>query len=420
MPVLRTVAGGDARARHARRGVRATRDRRRRASGGGSAATSARRGERGGAGNVGMMRLLDLHAVSCAGDTLITIGLAGTIFFSVPAGEARGRVALYLLVTMVPFALLAPVVGPLLDRFRHGRRYALAATMLGRARPGLGHRRPPAASGCTRPRSACWRCPGPTAWPAAPPCPGCCRPGSACPRRAPGPRSSARWPARSWPRSACGRVLDRPTVAAAGGRRHLRGRHGGRAAPAAQGRLRPARGASRRSSSCLAAPHDSGKVLSGRLVLAVLAGSAALRGAVRVPAAVPGVRDPRGRPDDRRCSASTLSAAAALGVVGGALGARHVPVHRDRRRLRIRRPDPVAGGRLRRGRAWPAAYAALRFSLGAVVAAVPGHGDRQRSGQARGRRLDPGTDPRAGAGQRVRPRRDAADAGLGGRRRGRA
>ncbi len=92
---------------------------------------SARR--RGGVGNVGMMRLLDLHAISCAGDTLITIGLAGTIFFAAPAGEARGRVALYLLVTMVPFALLAPVVGPLLDRFRHGRRYALAATMLGRA-----------------------------------------------------------------------------------------------------------------------------------------------------------------------------------------------------------------------------------------------------------------------------------------------
>ena len=86
-----------------------------------------------GAHNQGMMRLLDLHAISCAGDTLITIGLAGTIFFAVPAGEARGRVALYLLVTMVPFALLAPVVGPLLDRFRHGRRLALAATMLGRA-----------------------------------------------------------------------------------------------------------------------------------------------------------------------------------------------------------------------------------------------------------------------------------------------
>jgi MFS family permease len=88
---------------------------------------------RSGAGETGMIRLLDLHAASCAGDTLVTLGLAGTIFFNVPVGEARGRVALYLLITMAPFALLAPVVGPLLDRFRHGRRYALALTMLGRA-----------------------------------------------------------------------------------------------------------------------------------------------------------------------------------------------------------------------------------------------------------------------------------------------
>ncbi|MFG3419916.1 MFS transporter [Micromonospora sp. NPDC048063] len=88
---------------------------------------------RGAGDEVGMVRLFDLHAVSCAGDTLIAIGLAGTIFFNVPLGEARSKVALYLLVTMVPFAMLAPVVGPLLDHFRHGRRYALAATMLGRA-----------------------------------------------------------------------------------------------------------------------------------------------------------------------------------------------------------------------------------------------------------------------------------------------
>ncbi|MEV8504265.1 MFS transporter [Actinoplanes sp. NPDC051475] len=88
---------------------------------------------RGAANEIGMIRLFDLHAISCAGDTLIAIGLAGTIFFNVPLGEARSKVALYLLVTMVPFALLAPVVGPLLDHFRHGRRYALAVTMLGRA-----------------------------------------------------------------------------------------------------------------------------------------------------------------------------------------------------------------------------------------------------------------------------------------------
>jgi MFS family permease len=88
---------------------------------------------KGAANEIGMVRLFDLHAISCAGDTLIAIGLAGTIFFTVPLDEARSKVALYLLVTMVPFALLAPVIGPLLDHFRHGRRYALATTMLGRA-----------------------------------------------------------------------------------------------------------------------------------------------------------------------------------------------------------------------------------------------------------------------------------------------
>lgn len=87
----------------------------------------------GGGGEIGMIRLLDLHAASCAGDTLITMGLAGTVFFSAAGDAARKNVALYLFVTMLPFALVAPVVGPVLDRFRHGRRYALAATMLGRA-----------------------------------------------------------------------------------------------------------------------------------------------------------------------------------------------------------------------------------------------------------------------------------------------
>jgi hypothetical protein len=89
---------------------------------------------RGGGGEVGMMRLLDLHAVSCAGDTLVTMGLAGTAFFRAQdPGAARGQVGLYLLLTMAPFALIAPVVGPVLDRFRHGRRVALAVTMFGRA-----------------------------------------------------------------------------------------------------------------------------------------------------------------------------------------------------------------------------------------------------------------------------------------------
>lgn len=86
-----------------------------------------------GAGESGLAQLIDLHGVNAAGDTLVAISLAGTLFFSVPVGEARPRVALYLLITITPFALLAPVVGPTLDRFQHGRRYALATTMLARA-----------------------------------------------------------------------------------------------------------------------------------------------------------------------------------------------------------------------------------------------------------------------------------------------
>ncbi|EXU87403.1 membrane protein, partial [Streptomyces noursei PD-1] len=86
-----------------------------------------------GAGESGLAQLIELHAVNAAGDMMITIALASTVFFSVPTHEARGRVALYLLVTMAPFALLAPVVGPLLDRVPHGRRAAMAGAMLARA-----------------------------------------------------------------------------------------------------------------------------------------------------------------------------------------------------------------------------------------------------------------------------------------------
>lgn len=86
-----------------------------------------------GAGESGLAKLIELHALNSFGDMLITIALASTIFFSVPTGEARGRVALYLLITMAPFALLAPVIGPLLDRLPHGRRSAMAMSMLARA-----------------------------------------------------------------------------------------------------------------------------------------------------------------------------------------------------------------------------------------------------------------------------------------------
>ena len=86
-----------------------------------------------GAEESGLARLVVTHAWQAAGDTFVTVALAGSLFFSVSADAARSRIGLYLIVAMAPFAVLAPLLGPLLDRFRHGRRVALAVTMLSRA-----------------------------------------------------------------------------------------------------------------------------------------------------------------------------------------------------------------------------------------------------------------------------------------------
>ncbi|MEV0403392.1 MFS transporter [Actinoallomurus sp. NPDC050550] len=86
----------------------------------------------GGAGGSGLGALIELGALNSAGDALIAVALAGTMFFSLDVQQARGQVALYLLVTMAPFALVAPLIGPVLDHMRHARRIAIAGTMLAR------------------------------------------------------------------------------------------------------------------------------------------------------------------------------------------------------------------------------------------------------------------------------------------------
>ncbi len=84
-------------------------------------------------GRTPFSRLALTHVLSTAGDTLVTMALAGSLFFSISPGAARGRVALYLLLTMAPFAVVAPLVGPALDRSRGGRRTMIIATNAGRA-----------------------------------------------------------------------------------------------------------------------------------------------------------------------------------------------------------------------------------------------------------------------------------------------
>ncbi len=92
-----------------------------------------RASEAEGAGESGLHRLIQLHVFNTAGDAAVAISLAGSLFFQVPSGEARDQVALFLGLTMLPFAIVAPLIGPFLDRFAHGRRWAIGSTMAFRA-----------------------------------------------------------------------------------------------------------------------------------------------------------------------------------------------------------------------------------------------------------------------------------------------
>ena len=78
-------------------------------------------------------RLAWVHAISTLGDALVAVALAGTLFFAVPVAAARPRVALYLLLTVAPFAVVAPLLGRLLDGRSGAGRLALFVAMALRA-----------------------------------------------------------------------------------------------------------------------------------------------------------------------------------------------------------------------------------------------------------------------------------------------
>jgi hypothetical protein len=85
-----------------------------------------------GAGRTGLSSLIELTAAGSAGDAFVAVALAGTVFFNTSLHQARSQVVLYLVLTMTPFALLAPFIGPMLDRVRQGRRYIMMGTLLAR------------------------------------------------------------------------------------------------------------------------------------------------------------------------------------------------------------------------------------------------------------------------------------------------
>ncbi len=81
----------------------------------------------------GFMRLAQCHSGVVAGDTLVAMALAGTLFFSVPSTEARENVALYLVLTLAPFAVLGPFLGRLYERFPGAYRGGLVVSSALRA-----------------------------------------------------------------------------------------------------------------------------------------------------------------------------------------------------------------------------------------------------------------------------------------------
>ncbi|MGH9047574.1 MAG: MFS transporter [Acidimicrobiales bacterium] len=78
-------------------------------------------------------RLALVQVLMLAGDTLVTISLAYSVFFSISPHEAKNKVLLYLLLTLAPFAVVSPLLGPLIDRSKGARRATAVASAVGRA-----------------------------------------------------------------------------------------------------------------------------------------------------------------------------------------------------------------------------------------------------------------------------------------------
>ncbi|RZS41008.1 putative MFS family arabinose efflux permease [Herbihabitans rhizosphaerae] len=87
-----------------------------------------------GAEKSGLTALTYATMLNYASDAAMAVALANVLFFSPTDPTAgRGKVALYLLITVAPFALVAPVIGPILDKIQRGRRLAMCVASAGSA-----------------------------------------------------------------------------------------------------------------------------------------------------------------------------------------------------------------------------------------------------------------------------------------------
>src|SRR5688500_18971554 len=67
-------------------------------------------------------RLTITHGAMMGGDAAMLVALADSLFLSIDPTAARGRVLLFLVVSFAPFLVIAPLIGPVIDRAAGGRR----------------------------------------------------------------------------------------------------------------------------------------------------------------------------------------------------------------------------------------------------------------------------------------------------------
>ena len=67
-----------------------------------------------------------------AGDAAMIVALADSLFFDIDLDAARSRVMLFLVVGFAPFLVVAPLIGPFIDRVAGGRRFVIQMVALAR------------------------------------------------------------------------------------------------------------------------------------------------------------------------------------------------------------------------------------------------------------------------------------------------
>ncbi len=78
-------------------------------------------------------RLARVQAISAAADGCLALALATSLFLGLNPTAARPKVLLFLVISFVPFLVVAPLIGPFIDRMAGGRRLLMQIVALARA-----------------------------------------------------------------------------------------------------------------------------------------------------------------------------------------------------------------------------------------------------------------------------------------------